>query len=177
MIVMLTRSRIEAVEKACRHNPTLLDALRLDRLPSQHVSGRWAIRAPYVAWKTAIDLLTAATFNKRGGVATSTTSQFKTGAISVIAKGLNAMDAHPAFHNAGVIGHNARAFPAWVLPDHPSCEGKPYSPMPVNGGRFIILKPTFHNRSQLFTTWSEDGIMPPDEPIYHEDYHLAIWRS
>lgn len=177
MIVMLTRSRINVVDQACSQNPVLLAALQLDRLPSRNSTGRWAIKAPYVAWKMACDLLTAATFNKRGGVATATTSAFKTGAISAIAKGLNAMDAHPAFHNVGAISHNARAFPAWILPTHPSNGGKPYSPMPVNGGRFIILKPTFHNRSQLFTTWSEDGIMPPDEPIYHEDYHLAIWRS
>lgn len=138
---------------------------------------KWAVEAPYVAWKTVRDRLYARSYGPRGGKL-AYGKQANYAALEAIQKELNYIDTHPAKDGCAMFGIHFETFPVWKLHPTPRWPQK-YSSYPQLDCEFVILTPKMRKvdstgRQVDFTWWVEST--HGEGRLADEQVHLRLRR-
>jgi hypothetical protein len=168
MIVNVTRRQWVYIDDVLGDGP-LRVAFTRDHTPTG--KGSWFdIAAPFIGWELVQHRLIDAHLSTRMG-RRSTTPEAVLRLLARIAAAQNAFQRHPAMKRRAMLGVHGGWFPVWEMDGMPT-----YLPAPVEGGRFVLLGPSWEERAraQACTIWREGGMVPTWNWLASEDSHTAL---
>jgi hypothetical protein len=140
---------------------------------AQQVSQRMLdVQMPAVGWLTLRDLLMGHVFNDRGQ-RRATRARSSSTALQRIARAVARLEVHPALRGWAFAGHSTEIIPVWDA----QVDQWQWSPYPVLGARFLILKPDWFRQGGLqITAWApvDARTIPGGASRFSEVEHLAF---
>lgn len=122
-------------------------------------TSRVQVEICYAAGVKMRELMTDACYKPESKAMRRGLSSSHIGALQDLATALNEEARHPALRGVGMAGHVARVFHVWGR------GAGLWSPLPIPGIRFQILRPVWHvddeAPSTKFTLWDVGGYSPP----------------
>lgn len=174
MIVRLTHNMAKSVKM--RVDADLAAAMDAHRVPYGATQHDYTL--PAIGWRRILDCMIGACYGPAGGRLghSGRPSNSAFSAIGRIAKGIGAVEAHPALRNAAAMGWHGDVVPVWVTPTQ-------VSPYPIDGGQFELLVPEHieQNRSKM-TVWhpargTVRELVEAQSAAYSEDFQLLLCRG
>ena len=174
MIIRLTHNMAKSVKM--RVDADLVEALDENRVAYGKTQHDYTL--PAIGWRRILDQMIAACYGPAGGRLghSGRPSNSAFGAIGRIARGIGAVEAHPALRNAAAMGWQGEIVPVWVSPTR-------VSPYPFDGAEFRLLVPhhTELNRTKTTAWYPASGTMrelvEAQSAAYREDFQLLLARG